>query len=125
MNSYWCEKGHFNLDQAEFIKELVQQSNPRYALETGFCTGRSTSVVLTNAKSLDKMISIDINFDYTKPEGRKYRKLLEDNFPCFSTIEKSSRIVLTDEFLTKEFPNGIDWFTVDGNIILIMAAYLI
>ena len=61
------------------------------------------------------MISIDINFDYIKPEGRQYRELLTKNFSQFSTIEKSSKNVLNKEFMEVEFPNGIDWFTVDGD----------
>ena len=51
------------------MKELITKIKPKYALETGFCTGRSTSVVLTNATDLKKMISIDINFDYMR-KGR-------------------------------------------------------
>jgi len=113
--NFWCEEGHFNLDQADLVKDLVNTHNPEYVLETGFCTGRSASVVLTNAKNLKKMISIDINFDYIKPAGRKYQKLLIDNFSTFSTIEKPSNIVLNNNFLVNEFPNGIDWFTVDGD----------
>ena len=61
------------------------------------------------------MISIDQNFDYMSPEGRKFQKLLEDNFETFSTIENSSKKVLNDDFFKKEFPNGVDWFTIDGD----------
>lgn len=112
---FWCSDGHFNEDQAEYFKVLIDKHNPKYVLETGFCTGRSTAVVLVNAKNIEKMISIDINFDYVKILGREYRKILEDNFPCFSTIEDDSKNVLNDTFLKREFPNGIDWFTVDGD----------
>tara|TARA_B100001287_G_C22616750_1_gene497994 strand:+ start:75 stop:641 length:567 start_codon:yes stop_codon:yes gene_type:complete len=115
MNNFWCNKGHLNIDQANFIKKLLDESEVHYALETGFCTGRSTSTVLTNAKKLKKMISIDINFDYIKPEGREYKTLLESNFPNFSAIENSSRNILNEPFLNKEFPNGIDWVTIDGD----------
>jgi len=112
---YWCAKGHFNLDQAELFKQLVKQHNPKYVLETGFCTGRSAYSILKNAESLQKMMSIDINFDYIKPEGRTYRKLLTDAFPIFFTIEGSSSNLLNELFIKKEFPEGIDWFTVDGD----------
>ena len=113
--NFWCDKGHFNLDQAVFIKELVDKYNPEYVLETGFCTGRSTSTILINAETLKKMISIDIDFDYIKPEGRIYKKILQDNFSNFFTIENSSASVLNDTFFKTEFPDGIDWFTVDGD----------
>ena len=40
---FWCKKGHLNLDQAEFMKDLLNEYQPEYALETGFATGRSGS----------------------------------------------------------------------------------
>ena len=112
---FWCNRGHFNLDQAEYFKELVNKYQPQYVLETGFCTGRSASSVLVNTTNLKKMISIDINFDYIKPEGRIYQKLLLDNFKNFYTVEKASKYVLNDLFLKQQFPNGIDWATIDGD----------
>lgn len=115
MNEFWCEKGHFNLDQASFIKEIINETNPEYILETGFCTGRSASTILTSSKNVKKMISIDINFDYIKPHGRIFKSKLESNFENFYTIENSSSKILNDDFLKKEFPFGIDWFTVDGD----------
>lgn len=115
MNNFWCDKGHFNLDQANFVKLLINKHTPENVLETGFATGRSASVILANAPTLKKMISIDINFNYMKPNGMIYKKLLEDNFPNFRAIEKNSRYILNDTFLKQEFPNGIDWFTVDGD----------
>ena len=113
--TYWCDKGHFNKDQAEFFSKLIKEHNPKYVLETGFCTGRSASVILENSKELEKMISIDINFDYMRPEGRQVRKILTDVFKNFHTIEASSRIILNDTFFKQEYPKGIDWFTVDGD----------
>jgi len=112
---FWCAKGHLNLDQANYIQELVVQVDPKFVLETGFCTGRSTYSVLKNAKSLEKMVSIDINFDYIKPDGKRMRDLLTIGFPKLSTIEKSSRDVLNEEFMRTQFPSGIDWATVDGD----------
>jgi predicted O-methyltransferase YrrM len=115
MNDFWCKKGHFNLDQAFLFKELVKENEPKYILETGFCTGRSASAILTNVQTLKKMISIDINFDYIKPEGRIYKNKLEDSFENFSTIENCSSKILSKDFFEKEFPFGIDWCTIDGD----------
>ena len=115
MHDFWCKKGHFNEDQASFFKELIQKYDPCYVIETGFCTGRSASSILVNAKNIKKMISIDINFDYIKPEGRIYRKKLEDGFKVFSTIEADSVKVLNPVFFNNEFPHGVDWVTVDGS----------
>lgn len=115
MNKFWCDQGHLNIDQANFMKEMIERYDPKYVLETGFCTGRSASVILTNANNLKRMISIDINFDYIKPQGRIYQKLLETEFSNFHTIESNSKLVLNDDFFKNMFPNGIDWFTVDGD----------
>ena len=112
---FWCAKGHLNLDQANYIQELVKQIDPKSVLETGFCTGRSTYAVLSNANSLEKMISIDIDFNYIKPDGQHMRDLLTLRFPKLQTIEKSSKDVLTADFMRTEFPSGIDWATIDGD----------
>jgi predicted O-methyltransferase YrrM len=93
----------------------VTQKNPQYALETGFCTGRSTYAVLNSAKNLKKMVSIDINFDYIKPHGRRMREVLTRNFPALHTIEDSSKKILNTVFMKENFRDGIDWFTVDGD----------
>lgn len=114
-NSFWCSEGHFNIDQFNFMTELVVKQNPQYVLETGFCTGRSTYAVLGSAKNLKKMVSIDIDFDYMKPYGRQMRELLEKNFPLLHTIENSSKTILNKKFMNENFKNGIDWFTVDGD----------
>ena len=115
MMKYWCDVGHFNLDQANYFIELLNVHNPNYVLETGFCTGRSAVSLLCNSNNIKKMISIDINFNYRKPQGNQYRKLLIDNFNNFYTIEGDSKKIINDNFLKTEFPNGIDWFTVDGD----------
>lgn len=111
----WCEKGHFNLDQKEYVSELVKNHQPKYALETGFCTGRSTYSVLSSADRLEKMVSVDINFDYMAPHGRQMRSLLTRNYPKLTTFESDSKKLFTTDFFATNFPHGIDWFTVDGD----------
>jgi predicted O-methyltransferase YrrM len=115
MNIYWCKIGHLNLDQAEYMKEIINQIEPKYVLETGFCTGRSASVLLQNCKKLEKMISIDIDLNYRKPHGKLYSKLFMRHFKNFKLIENDSKKVFNKKFFEIEFPNGIDWFTVDGD----------
>lgn len=111
----WCKKGHFNKDQSDFYIELVKQKSFKYILETGFCTGRSAFSILKEGKDIQKFISIDINLDYIKPEGRIMKDKISNSYKNFSLIENSSRKILNDNFFRKEFPNGIDWFTVDGD----------
>lgn len=114
IDQYWCNQGHFNFDQAKLFYHLANKLNPQYVLETGFCTGRSAASILLSCKP-KKFISIDINLDYIKPNGRIYAKKLIDTFSCFQIIENGSSQVLTDDFFNQNFPDGIDWATIDGD----------
>tara|TARA_R100001510_G_C7556382_1_gene138148 strand:+ start:98 stop:655 length:558 start_codon:yes stop_codon:yes gene_type:complete len=106
---FWPDKGHFNLDQYNYVKSLVENRNVEYALETGFHTGRSALSILNNCANLKKMISIDIIF----VEDR--RELLEENFSSFEGIESDSKVVLTEDFFELNYPDGIDYCLVDGD----------
>jgi cephalosporin hydroxylase len=111
----WCRRGHLNQDQADKYAEICERLQPRSVLETGFCTGRSAACVLHHSKSLERMISIDINLDYKAPHGRRMAALLEKRFPFWRIIENSSRVILTPDFFHQEFPQGIDLATIDGD----------
>lgn len=115
MNTHklWCEKGHWSESQYQYVKELVESNQPVYCLETGFCTGRSAFSVLNSFDGIKTFITIDIKFDYN-PEGRKYKGLFEKEYKYFKAIENNSQKVLNKKFFATEYPNGIDWFTVDG-----------
>ena len=114
----WCNKGkggHLNVDQANFIQKLSKEQNLQYCLETGFCTGRSSlSVIRGNEANIVKFITIDINFDYWEPT-REYIEKFESEYSFYRAINDSSANILNKEFFTTEFPNGVDWFTVDGD----------
>tara|TARA_R110000824_G_scaffold206523_3_gene391677 strand:+ start:14923 stop:15522 length:600 start_codon:yes stop_codon:yes gene_type:complete len=110
----WCKEGHFNNDQCLVIENLVKEHQPKYCLETGFCTGRSALSVLNSSDKIEKFITIDVNFDY-RSEGRKYKELFKEEYAHFKAIEEASRKIFNKEFFQKEYPNGIDWFTVDGD----------
>ena len=114
LKKYWCERGHFNKDQFVFMNRLVMQKKPKYCLETGFCTGRSALCVLYGNSDIKKFINIDINYDYFR-EGRIMLKKFQERWKIFKGIESRSQSILTDEFFKYEYPNGIDWFTVDGD----------
>ena len=116
MNSeYWCSEGHFNEDQYFYFKELVNKYNPKYILEIGFCTGRSAFSLLNNSTSIIKFISIDIDFDFMKPDGRIMRDKFTNHYKNFKSIECASQKILNDNFMNNEYSNGIDWVTVDGD----------
>jgi predicted O-methyltransferase YrrM len=111
----WCSEGHFNVNQAILVNYLSLKHKPKYVLETGFCTGRSALSVLLNCDTIINFVNIDINYDYINPNGRIMVNKFINYFPQFKCYEKDSNIFLTGQFIKKEFPNGIDWFTVDGD----------
>ena len=111
----WCPEGHFNINQSLCINEICSTQQPKYVLETGFCTGRSALSVLLSCDTIIKFVNIDINYDYMKPHGRIFLNKFITHFPQFKYYEKNSNNFLTDKFIQEEFPNGIDWFTVDGD----------
>jgi len=114
-NKLWCEDGHLNVDQANFIQKLSKEQNPQYCLETGFCTGRSALAVILGAeKSIKKFITLDINCR-TREISKEFLQLIESKYTFCKGIEGNASNILTKEFFEKEFPNGIDWFTVDGD----------
>ncbi len=101
---FWPSKGHYNLDQYYFVSDLLKDKNIQYALETGFCTGRSALSVLHNSPNLKKMTSIDIDLDYPNIGGRKMSQILSENFSCFSVIESDSRKQFNTNFLEENYP---------------------
>jgi predicted O-methyltransferase YrrM len=102
----WKER-HFDLDQRDFFIDLLLKIKPKYCLETGFCTGTSSLTVLATVKP-KKMISVSL-----ERNDLDVAKKLQDDYN-FSLIEGDSTNILTSEFFQKEFPDGIDFYHVDG-----------
>jgi predicted O-methyltransferase YrrM len=96
---------------------LVLDLKPAYALETGFCTGRSSYTVLEAGKNtINKMISVDINLDYLSL-GREYKDILELHYKDnnFKVIEACSHDTLSVAFFELNFPSGLDLAVIDGD----------
>ena len=111
----WCHRGHFNTDQALLVAEVCAQIAPRYALEVGFCTGRSAASVLHATRSvLRRMVSLDRDLGYKAPEGRFMARLLCAEFPTFSVIEQPSQRILGPAFFRASFGDGVDLAIIDG-----------
>jgi len=113
-SNLWCQRGHLNSDQAIFISNLCKIVQPKYVLETGFATGRSAAVVLSSC-TLKNFISLDKDLDYINPFGRKMAAILMGKFQNYQVIEGDSNKLLNPEFYKKNYPLGLDWFTIDGD----------
>jgi predicted O-methyltransferase YrrM len=112
INEWWHDTGHLNTDQRDFLVGLVSEQKPRYCIETGFCTGRSAITVLVAAEP-EVLVSVEVSFNYIEG-SREWADILMRAFPALHIINGNSIDVLTDEFFTKWFPNGIDFGFVDG-----------
>ena len=113
-SKFWCKKGHLNADQALLISNLCKIVRPKSVLETGFATGRSASVVLSSCTP-KTFLSLDKDLDYMAPFGRKMAGILMEEFKNYRVIEGDSNELLNDEFYQQNYPNGLDWFTIDGD----------
>lgn len=109
----WAQRGHYNVDQANFYEKLCESVKPRYCLEIGYCTGRSAACVLYYAESsLQCMVSVDISI---MPDGWRMANLLQQRFKAFQIIEKPSQEALGLDFFQNYFPHGLDLVTIDGD----------
>ena len=102
----WVQK-HFDEQQRDLFIETLYGRDVKYCLETGFCTGASSTTVLATVKP-EKMISVGLDHNNMKIAGQ-----LTDQYNFQLVVGDSTRI-LNDEFMNKEFPNGIDFYHVDG-----------
>jgi len=99
------------------MSRLVRKYNPQTIFETGFGSGRTAATMIQSCRTLPikKYLNCDKNYSLYNPVSCHYRKYCHDMCPFFRTVEKRSSDLLRTGCLTKEFPEGIDWFTVDGD----------
>lgn len=105
IDQYWVQQ-HFDKEQRDFFINLLLDLKPKYCLETGFETGTSSTTILASSKP-KKLISV------SKGANMKVAEKLEENYN-FKLIKGDSTKILTAEFFKKEYPNGIDFYHVDG-----------
>lgn len=109
----------------EFIEgnQIVQMSNlirkykPQTILETGFGSGRTAATMIQSCRTLPILnyVNVDKNYSLYNPISSNFRKHCHDLCPAFKSFERRSSDLLRNEFMEEEFPEGIDWFTVDGD----------
>ena len=102
----WVDR-HFSIPQRDFILDLLMELKPSYCLETGFCTGSSSATILASCLPT-KLISVGLAHN-----NMEQAKKLEEQY-AFNFIQGDSTSILTSEFFEKEYPEGIDFFHVDG-----------
>jgi len=111
INNMRAPNGHLSEEQRDWFIELFTKLKPKYCLEIGFAGGRHTATLL-NSCNPKKVISIDIDFDYSS--GREYIDIIKSKFGNIEFIEQNSSQCLNQSFFQEKFPNGIDYVLVDG-----------
>ena len=115
LDEWWNPVGHMNRTQSDFLAEELNKLRPAYCLETGTSTGRGSATILCKSNPT-KHVSIDLSLDGAEGchADRKWINKMVDAFDNFSHFEGDSRKILTTEFLTTQFPKGVDFFFCDG-----------
>lgn len=112
ISKLWWHNGHLNEDQRDFLIEMLQNHKPRYCIETGFATGRSTVTTLIAAQP-ERLVSVDISLDYMG--ARSHANSLLEKFSNLRIVEGDSYNMLNSAFFNEFFPEGIDFAFIDGS----------
>tara|TARA_R110000824_G_scaffold329779_2_gene516500 strand:- start:1423 stop:1989 length:567 start_codon:yes stop_codon:yes gene_type:complete len=112
IDKYWFPVGHFNEDQRDYFIEVLDKLQPKSVLEIGWASGRSCITILATSKP-QKMLSVDIDLDYIEG-ARSHANSFKERYPNWDICEGDSTVLLTEEYMKKEFPNGVDFIFVDG-----------
>lgn len=111
IDKHWHEYGHLNENQRNFLIDFFSKIEAKNCLEIGFATGRSASVTL-NCLKPEKLISIDIDLDYMK--ARYFSEKMQSEFKNFQVIESDTLELFNTNWLSENFPDGIDYAFIDG-----------
>lgn len=104
-------------NQIIHMSNIVRQVNPQYILETGFGSGRTGATIIQSCRKLPilKFVNCEQNYSLQYPVSNTFRDYFKAMCPYYKTFESRSFELLRTSFLKTEFPNGINWFTVDGS----------
>tara|TARA_R100001082_G_scaffold90761_1_gene57374 strand:- start:341 stop:949 length:609 start_codon:yes stop_codon:yes gene_type:complete len=114
------EEMHFSTQQRDLFIDRFIETKPKFVLETGFATGTSALTMCYSSKIVNspeespvKAISVALQEGGYKAKGVKTQQFLEKNFN-FKLIEGRSDNILNADFFKTNYPEGIDFFFVDG-----------
>lgn len=99
-------------NQIIHMSRLIREKNPQCILETGFASGRSTATMLKSCQDLPIIKYVNCEKDYNNSSFFHYYRTM---CPFFKPIQLRSQDLFRREFFEKEFPEKIDWYTVDGD----------
>jgi hypothetical protein len=104
-----------NRTQSDFISDVLRKLNPAFCLETGTSTGRGSATILCKSNPI-KHVSVDLSLDGAEGchSDRGWIDRMVKSFDNFTHFEGDSRKILTVDFITTQFPTGVDFFFCDG-----------
>lgn len=107
----WANTGYFNLNQYNYINELIIDLKPKNILEIGYATCRSTASILYNGhKYLDKMIL----YDYFNNDDYKIKDKILIKYDNNNKIQFLKNLNIDN--LKNYFDNGIDFSLISSQL---------
>lgn len=106
--------GYEHVDGRQIIhmSRLIRQKKPQYVLETGFAHGRTTATMIKSCQELPILKYINCEKNYNND---RFCVFYQTMCPYFKPIQSRSQDLFRPEFFAREFPEKIDWYTVDGD----------
>ena len=109
----WFETGHLNINQRNYLIELLTELKPKNCLEIGFASGRSLVTIYFSCKP-ERLLSIDIDLDYIKG-AREFIEKLKKEFNNVFVLERDSTKINFNILNKNYFMNkGVDFAFIDG-----------
>jgi len=109
----------FDEKQVYHMSKLAHKVMPQYILETGFRSGRTAATMsqslLYCEKPIIKYVICEKDFNNKFKSYLNFFKGMLKHFFEIVIANNNSRMLFQTDYLSKQFPEGIDWFTVDGD----------
>lgn len=99
------------------MSKLIRQHNPQYILETGFGSGRTMATMIQSCrkKPILKYVNCDKNYRLYDPVSTAYKAHNTVMCPYIKWYEKRSVDLFREKKIEDDFPEGIEWATIDGD----------
>jgi len=99
------------------MSKLIRKLKPQYVFETGFGYGRTMVTMLESCCNhrLLHYVNCDKNYSLYTPISNMVKDTISKTYSNIKWYEKRTPEFFQEGILQKEFPNGIDWATIDGS----------
>ena len=99
------------------MSKLIRKKKPQYVFETGFGYGRTMVTMIESCCNhrLLHYVNCDKNYFLYTPISDMIKENISKSCSNIKWYEKRTPEFFQENILKKEFPDGIDWATIDGS----------